>query len=144
MNGTVTWIGIRPERKTPMIPKDAVYADSASGLSGDHDTQPHRQVTLISKEALMQVAGALGLEAVDPGLTRRNIQISGLDFNVQAGTKIRIGEALMEVTGPCLPCSRMDENLGPGGRDAMANAGGLTGRILESGQIVIGDTVTLA
>jgi len=144
MNGIVKWIGIRPERKTQVTAIEKVFADKISGLSGDHDTKPHRQITLISYEALLGVAKTLGKDSVDPALTRRNILISGLDINMKAGTKVKVGEALIEVTGPCLPCSRMDENLGPGGRDAMAEAGGFTGKILESGQISIGDVVTLA
>lgn len=98
-------------------------------------------MTLISKELLDEVALHLGVSAVDPAKTRRNILIAGLDFTLENGTRLRIGKALVEITGPCLPCSRMDETMGEGGRAAMADAGGLTARILSSGQISIGDHV---
>jgi MOSC domain-containing protein YiiM len=145
MKGTVNWIGIRPERKAPVQVVEYVFADIENGLTGDHPAKAHRQVTLISNEALKQVADLLGKPSVDPADTRRNILISGLDFGLASGRQLQVGEALLEVTGPCLPCSRMEENLGEGGRLAMANteAGGLTAKILQSGKIAVGDTVSI-
>lgn len=49
--GTVTWIGVRPLRKEPMIPLDSVMALETLGLEGDHrvDKTPGsgRQVYII-------------------------------------------------------------------------------------------------
>lgn len=143
MNGVVKWIGVRPMRKAPVEMQTSVFADIASGLSGDHDTQPHRQVTLISAEALEKTARLLSVPVVDPAKTRRNILIAGIDFDIAPGTQMILGEAIVEITGPCLPCSRMDENLGEGGRAAMADAGGLTARIVKSGRISTGDSVEI-
>lgn len=144
MSGTVVWISVRPERKSEVRPVTQVAADVHTGLDGDHDTVPHRQVTLISKEVLDRVADTLGHGSIDPGATRRNIMISGLDLDLPAGTQVQVGTAILEITGPCHPCIRMDENLGSGGRMAMAGAGGLTARVLRSGQISIGDAVAIA
>lgn len=66
----------------------------------------------------------------------------GIELTSLIGKRFRIGEALLEGTGPCTPCSRMDENLGPGGRLAMKGLGGLTAKVIESGRIRVGDTVT--
>ena len=138
---TVKWIGIRPERRAPVQSCASVFADKESGLTGDHSTKPHRQVTLISYEALQQVAERLRIPIADPAKARRNTVISGLDFDLDSGVQIKVGNALLEITGPCLPCERMEENFGEGGRLAMANAGGLTARILDSGPIALGDEV---
>jgi MOSC domain-containing protein YiiM len=48
----------------------------------------------------------------------------------------------LEGTGPCTPCSRMDKNLGAGGRLAMKGLGGLTALVIEAGRIRRGDPVT--
>jgi MOSC domain-containing protein YiiM len=145
MSGIVNWIGIRPERKAPVKVVEYVFADKETGLTGDHPVKDHRQVTLISQEALDQTASKLSRPNVNPADTRRNILISGIDFNMKSGSQLKVGEALLEITGPCLPCSRMEENLGEGGRLAMAETegGGLTAKILKSGKIGVGDTVSL-
>ena len=143
MSGTITWIGVRPERKAPVESVSRVRAEAGKGLAGDHATKEHRQITLIFQEALDQAAGMLGKDHLDPAATRRNVLISGMTSNPAEGDRLRIGSIVVEVTGPCLPCERMDGTLGDGGRMALAKAvaGGVTGRILESGEIAVGDAV---
>ena len=142
MAGKVEWIGVRPERKAQVVSKDSVNVNLETGIEGDHPANANRQVTVISKEHLNDVSRALGLESIDPTETRRNIVISGLDFDSIESGAIQIGGVLLEITGPCRPCKRMDENLGEGGRSAMEGKGGWTTRVLEPGRINVGDEVT--
>lgn len=142
-HGRVTWIGIRPIRQKALRPLDVVQAIEALGLEGDHYASPggKRQVTLIQAEHLNTVAGLLGLDTVMPEQVRRNIVISGIDLLALKGKQFRVGEALLEYTGTCDPCSRMESNLGRGGYNAMRGHGGITARVLCSGLIRTGDTV---
>lgn len=143
--GTVKWIGIRPERRAPIAVVEEVLTDEAQGLLGDHYSSKNgnRQVTLIQAEHLQAVASMLRLDAIDPALTRRNIVISGVNLLAFNGQRFKIGEAILEMTGQCHPCSRMEENLGPGGYNAMRGHGGITAKVVKEGIIKVGDTVKL-
>ena len=143
MSGKIEWIGVRPERRGDVISVSSVTIDEANGLSGDHPTKPHRQVTIISKEQLDEVARRLGKEHVETSATRRNILISGLDFDTVDKQRIQLGSAIIEVTGYCHPCSRMDENLGEGGRLAMARLAGYLAKVIRSGEVAVGDPVSV-
>ncbi len=57
------------------------------------------------------------------------------------GRRFRIGRTLLEWSGECAPCSRMETNLGPGGYNAVRGCGGITARIIEGGEIHIGDAI---
>lgn len=144
--GVVEWISIREVRKA--LPKSLpqVAAIHKTGLEGDHfkgSLSGKRQVTLIQKEHLDAVAAILGKESIDPSLTRRNIVVSGINLLSLKSQKFKIGDAILETSGICAPCHRMEENLGPGGYSAMRGHGGITARVLESGEIKLGDKVQL-
>lgn len=142
--GKVEWIGLRAERRSPPKPVDAVEAVPGSGLEGDHfhgQGEGKRQVTLIQGEHLDAVGAFLQQASPDPALTRRNIVVRGVNLFSLQDRRFRIGEAVLEHSGPCHPCSRMEENLGPGGYNAMRGHGGITAMVVEGGTIRVGDAV---
>ena len=100
-------------------------------------------MTLIQSEHLQAVATLLSKDHIDPALTRRNIVVSGINLLALQDQRFQIGEAILETTGLCYPCSRMEENLGAGGYNAMRGHGGINARVVAEGRIKQGDSVTL-
>ncbi|WP_458095071.1 MOSC domain-containing protein [Roseomonas sp. WA12] len=143
--GRLTWIGLRPARREPMDVVEEALAEPGQGLRGDRFSSTRngtRQVTLISGEHLRSIAAYLSLEEVSPHRLRRNLVTSGINLSALKHRRFRIGAALLEYSGECHPCTRMDEELGQGGYNAVRGHGGITARVLEGGPIRVGDAVT--
>jgi len=114
----------------------------ANGLDGDHHPRDNpRAVTLIQAEHLPVIAALAGRDAVAPQILRRNLVVSGVNLLALRRRHVRIGQALIEITGPCAPCSRMEEALGFGGYNAMRGHGGVTARVIVPGPVAVGDAV---
>lgn len=143
--GKVAWIGVRPQLKVPVQEVQEVIVTVESGLTGDHYSKNggKRQVTLIQQEHLTAVAGILQMDSIDPALTRRNIMVSGINLQAFANRQFQIGEVILEMTGICHPCSRMEKNLGLGAYNAMRGHGGITAKVIQGGTIHVGDVVKL-
>lgn len=142
--GRVEWIGIAHERYAPIQVVDSVQVRLRTGIVGDHHAKggnSKRQVTLIQAEHLAVIASLLHRDSVPPELLRRNIVVSGVNLIALKGCAIQIGNVVLKGTGPCVPCSRMEYNLGPGGYNAVRGHGGLNTVVVESGTISVGDSV---
>ena len=143
--GRVEWIGLSSAPREAVHTPSEVEALEGHGLTGDHHATRKpggkRQVTLIQSEHLSVIADLSGRDGVAPELLRRNLVVSGINLIALKGARFRIGDVLLEGTGPCAPCSRMEEALGEGGYQAMRGHGGITASVLSTGQIRIGDPV---
>lgn len=142
--GRVAWIGLRPERRSPVIAVEVAELVAGSGIVGDHFRSANnspRQVTLIQREHLDAIASFLGVERIDPSALRRNIVVEGVNLLALKDRRIRIGEAELAWSGECDPCGRMEENLGAGGYNAVRRHGGVTARVVKGGRVRIGDPV---
>jgi MOSC domain-containing protein YiiM len=144
--GSVESILVRSGRLDPVTILDEVTALQNLGLEGDHykNKGGARQVTLIQAEHLDVLAALLKLEKVGPELTRRNLVIRGINLLSLKGKQFHVGEALLEYSGECHPCSRMEKNLGSGGYNAMRGHGGITAKVITSGLIQVGDRVSVS
>ena len=138
--GVVQWIGLRPARRAPMLPVLEAVLSPAEGLAGDRYASPgdKRQVTLIGAEHLQAIASFMGREA-GPEQLRRNIVVSGVNLHALGERPFWLGGAVLQATGECHPCSRMEETLGVGGYNAVRRHGGVTARVLEGGVVRVGD-----
>ena len=78
---------------------DKGFKDCIHGRPGSK-----RQVSLMDHETLNK----LGIAA---GIVKENITTQGMDFQaLTTGQILRVGEGcVLEITGPCHPCARMDE-----------------------------------
>lgn len=145
--GELVWIGLRPERGSFLLTPSSAQFIAKRGIAGDHyqtSRDGARQVTLIAEEALRAIASFLGRETIAPDLLRRNLVTRGINLGALRSRHFYAGSALLEYTGECAPCSRMEAALGPGGYNAVRGLGGITARIIESGEVRIGDAIRRA
>ena len=138
--GRVVWIGVRPARRA-LMSEVSTSMLSPNGLDGDRARGGKRAVTLIQAEHLPCIAAYMGCKDVAPADLRRNLVVSGLNLIALRGRVVRLGTAVIEVTGPCAPCSRMEETLGHGGYAAVRGHGGVTARVIQPGSVDVGCTV---
>ena len=141
--GRLAWIGLRLARRGPVEAVQEAELNRAQGLAGDRYAGQTgvRQVTLMQAEHLEAVGAFLGIGPVQPEQLRRNLVVAGLNLLAVRNGRLRVGPALLEITGQCHPCSRMEEELGVGGYNAVRGHGGLTARVIEPGRVRVGDAV---
>lgn len=144
--GRVDWIGLRPARDIGMREVDAIEAVTGKGLLGDRyaSASGKRGITLLQAEHLLAIAALSGHDAVSPSLLRRNVLVSGIPLIALKDREFRIGDLILQGTGPCDPYSRMETALGAGGYNAMRGHGGICARIVRGGVMRIGDVVHVA
>ncbi len=143
--GRIAWIGLRPAREAAMREVDAVKAVAGAGLHGDRyaGSSGNRGVTLIQAEHLPAIAALCGRDHVSPAILRRNLVVAGIPLIALKGRRFRLGEVVLEGVDSCDPCSRMEAALGPGGYNAMRGHGGLCARIIEGGELRLGDPIVV-
>lgn len=96
-------------------------------------------MTLIQAEHIPVIAALSQAEDVAAETLRRNLVVSGLNLSAFRGVPLRIGlETVIELAGPCAPCSRMEAALGHGGYTAMRGHGGWCAKVLTPGPLEVG------
>ncbi|MCO4848821.1 MAG: MOSC domain-containing protein [Yoonia sp.] len=140
--GRIDWIGLRSARYAD-VDVLAKVTVTQNGFTGDHAKLGKRAVTLIQAEHIPVISALAGAN-VTPEMLRRNLVVSGLNLLAIRKGFLRIGDVVIEVTGPCPPCSRMEKVIGSGGYNAMRGHGGWYAEVIVGGGIVLGAQVVPA
>jgi MOSC domain-containing protein YiiM len=120
----------------PMQEHDEIEVIQDKGFKGCIHGRPgsKRQVSLIDRETLDKFGLA-------PGVVKENITTLGIDLQTLAiGNTLRIGNCVLEITGPCDPCARMDE-IRMGLQEELRGQRGWLCRVKEAGTIRRGDRI---
>lgn len=121
-----------------MEPQESVTAIAGHGLGGCAHARPgtKRHVLFASVEHLRAVG-------VEPGTTKENFTVDGADVETWAvGQRVRVREALFEVSMVCDPCSKMEE-IRPGLQAELEGRRGMLAQVVEGGAVAAGDAIEL-
>ncbi len=142
-----------------LIAGEGVAGDAHCGVTVKHrsrarfdPTQPNlRQVHLIHAELFDELAGK-GFP-VAPAELGENVTTKGIDLlALPTGTRLLIGEAVIELTGlrnPCIQMDRFQQGLMQAtlDRDAEGNLirkAGVMGIVISGGTVSVGDRIAIA
>ena len=128
------------ERKTPV---ESVELRVEHGIVGDaHAGEWHRQVSLLAMESIQKMQ-RLGLD-VDTGDFAENLTTEGISLvDLPIGTRLQIGEALLEVTQIGKECHTRCAIYHQAG-DCVMPKEGIFARVLVGGVIRPGSPVAVA
>ena len=131
--------GRKGEQKHP-VPE--IVLKLHHGIVGDaHAGDWHRQISLLAEESVDKMR-ALGL-TLQPGDFAENILTRGLELkSLPIGTRLRVGETLLEVTQIGKKCHNDCEIKKLTGSCVMPTEG-IFAIVLQEGEIRPGDTVTV-
>jgi MOSC domain-containing protein YiiM len=135
---TVAGLFTSPGRKSGVsTPHERVRALAGHGFEGcAHARPPQREVLFVSEGHLEELG-------VAPGAIRENVTVAGTDVQEwPVGQRVRAGDAVFEITMVCDPCERM-EALRPGLRAQLDGKRGMLARVVEGGDVAVGDELSL-
>ena len=143
MQGTVLALALRPVKSQAIVVQETLDLSPQAGVIGDHGTSRRRQISLLDEAGWDAACTEVG-EELDWTTRRSNVLVSGLDLQTLVGSHIRLGSALVEVMGEVVPCHVMDAAK-KGLKRALKSKwrGGVYGRVIESGQVHVGDAITI-
>lgn len=120
-----------------------MVAGLPGNFRGIEKARRRRQVTLIHADDWEAACAESGCR-MEWSARRCDLLVEGGPLPMRTGALIRVGTAVLEITGECDPCVRMDA-LHQGLRAALTPAwrGGRLARIVEEGYLEVGSSVTV-
>jgi MOSC domain-containing protein YiiM len=132
----------RPQDHFTRVPLSRARLVELEGIEGDaKGGTGDRQLNIMLAESLEELRSD-GFKT-DPGALGEQIIIHGITADaLTAGTKIKIGQAIIEIGIPRTGCVRFETIQGKP-RQAAAGRLGVMARVVTGGEISVGDSVTL-
>lgn len=137
-------VNISKKKGTLKLPVDVAHLKKNFGIIGDaHAADWHRQVSLLAQESVEKMK-SMGVEGLSPGVFAENLTTEGINLSgLPIGTKLLIGEALLEVTQIGKECHTHCEIYNQVGACIMP-AEGIFTRVLRDGDVRTGDDIKVA
>lgn len=137
-----------------MRPAESIAAVEGCGLQGDRYSADAGhwqsiegcQVTLITEHDLRSAKHKTTTHIeteLEYGGHRRNLVIDGLKTKQLEGKSFRIGNAVFRYEKPRPPCAYIDQVVGSGMCKALNHNSGICIKVITSGRLAVGDTVTM-
>jgi len=154
MSAVVHSINISTEGGVPKLPIDKAKIEFA-GVEGDFNrfrTENKngvgtRAVTLFSLEQIQKLKKEG--HAIDVGTTGENITVEGVDWSaLSVGTRMMVGEAMLELSEPTAPCSKIGKSFINGAFSRIDHELELgwsrwSASVIEEGRVEVGSQVIL-
>ena len=138
--GRVVGLFLAQARGTPMKKVPEIRAIEGRGLEGCRHAQKkpgHKRQVL-----LMDVANSRSL-GLDMAALKENVSVEGIPLeSLPPGQRLRIGDAVLELTGECVPCHKLDL-IRPGLLKESWGRRGQLAIVLQGGVLRDGDEVAL-
>ena len=140
-------IGITEKNNQEIEKKETVEVVASKGIVGDryfHDFNGDReQITLIESENIDYYNNTFSTKFTYLEF-RRNIVTKNIKLNDLVGKTIQVGEIKLKVNDLCRPCKDLQQRLGKSNIiKEFLRRGGLRCEILSSGNINIGDKISV-
>jgi MOSC domain-containing protein YiiM len=133
--------------ETKGVPKKEIekgYFEVNHGLVGDaHAGEWHRQVSLLGNESIDKLRAA-GLQNLEAGIFAENITTEGINlYQLPIGTRLKIGETLMEVTQIGKECHNGGCAIKRSAGDCVMPREGIFAKVLKPGWVKAGDSISI-
>ena len=140
---SIVSINVSPHKGTFKYPVETAELKIDHGIVGDaHAGNWHRQISLLAQESIDKMA-AMGLDGLTPGKFAENVTTEGIElFTLPVGTRLQLGECLVEVTQIGKECHQHCEIYKKVGKCVMPLEG-IFVKVLSEGTIRPGDPVTV-
>lgn len=139
-------IHLAPERAAPVAPVEVVEAVAGAGLRGDRHfrpgASPDKHLTLVESEELETIAQEHGI-VLAPGESRRQLTTRGVRLNPLVGKRFLVGTVECRGIELCEPCAHLQSMTHPDLMRALVHRGGLNAEIISSGEIAVGDQISV-